>query len=279
MVSKCETGGYSITNLGAILFAKKLTDFQFLSRKSIRVIFYQGKNKTTPSHEQTGVKGYATGFEGLIEYINQFLPKNEVIGKALRKDVPMYPELAIRELVANALVHQDFSMQGAGPMIEIFEGRIEITNPGNPLIEKERFIDHPPISRNEALASFMRRIGVCEERGSGFDKVVSQTEFYQLPAPEIDIYDNHTRVTLFSHISFAEMSKEDRIRACYLHACLKRVNREYVTNSSLRERFDIEEKNSSMISRLIKQTLESGLIKLADETTSDKYKKYLPFWA
>lgn len=75
------------------------------------------------------------------------------------------------------------------------------------------------------------------------------------------------------------MSKEDRIRACYLHACLKRVNREYVTNSSLRERFNIKEKNSSMVSRLLKQTLESGLIKLADETASDKNKKYLPYWA
>ncbi|ABI69781.1 putative transcriptional regulator [Syntrophomonas wolfei subsp. wolfei str. Goettingen G311] len=84
---------------------------------------------------------------------------------------------------------------------------------------------------------------------------------------------------LFSHQSFAEMSKEDRIRACYLHACLKRVNREYVTNASLRERFNIETKNSSMISRLLKQTMERGLIKLADETASDKHKKYLPFWA
>lgn len=212
-------------------------------------------------------------------YINQILPKNEVIGEAFRKDVPMYPELAVRELVANAIIHQDFFMQGTGPMIEIFRGRIEITNPENPLIDKERFVDHPPISRNEMLASFMRRIGVCEERGSGFDKVVFQTEFYQLPAPEIDIFDNHTRVTLFSHQSFAEMSKEDRIRACYLHACLKRVNREYVTNASLRERFNIETKNSSMISRLLKQTIERGLIKLADETASDKHKKYLPFWA
>lgn len=279
MVSKCETGGYNITNLGAILFAKKLSDFQFLSRKSIRVIFYQGKTRMATSHEQVGTKGYATGFQRLIEYINQFLPKNEVMGQALRKDVPMYPELAIRELVANALVHQDFFMQGTGPMVEIFDGRIEITNPGSPLIEKERFVDHPPISRNEALASFMRRIGVCEERGSGFDKVVSQTELYQLPAPEIDIFDNHTRVTLFAHINYSDMTKEDRIRACYLHACLKRVNREYVTNSSLRERFNIEEKNSSMISRLLKQTLEAGLIKLADETASDKHKKYLPFWA
>ena len=156
----------------------------------------------------------------------------------------MYPDIAVRELVANALIHQNFFMQGTSPMIEIFSDRMEITNPGAPLIDRARFVDHPPVSRNEQLASFMRRIGVCEERGSGYDKVVFQTEFYQLPAPEIDIYNDHTKVTLFAHKTFAQMSKEDRIRACYLHACLKRVNREYMTNSSLRERFDVDKKNS-----------------------------------
>lgn len=124
-----------------------------MARKSVRVIVYNSKNKTVPSHEQVGGKGYASGFEGLIGYINQTLPKNEVMGKALRKDVPMYPELAVRELVANAIIHQHFFMQGTGPMIEIFDGRVEITNPGTPLIDKQRFVDHPPISRNETLAS------------------------------------------------------------------------------------------------------------------------------
>jgi len=111
------------------------------------------------------------------------------MGKALRKDIPMYPELAVREVVANAIIHQNFFLQGTSPMIEIFDDRMEVTNPGTPLIETKRFIDSPPISRNEKLASFMRRIGVCEERGSGFDKIVYQTEYYQLPAPEIEVYN------------------------------------------------------------------------------------------
>lgn len=67
-------------------------------------------------------------------------------------------------------------------MIEIFDDRMEITNPGRPLVSPDRFLDTPPRSRNEALASFMRRVGICEERGSGVDKVVFQTEFYQLMA-------------------------------------------------------------------------------------------------
>ena len=280
MISVHETGHFNITNLGAILLAKRLPDFPSLVRKAVRVIKYEGVDRiSAASKEQVGVKGYATGFEGLVEYINNLLPNNEVLGKALRKVVPMYPELAIRELIANAIIHQNFFMQGTSPLIEIFADRLEITNPGTPLIDIARFVDHPPVSRNEKLAAFMRRIGICEERGSGYDKVVFSTELYQLPAPEIEIYNDHTKVILYAHKEFAQMSKEDRCRACYLHACLKRVNRDVMTNASLRERFKIDVKNSSMISRLLNETCAMGLIKISPDSTSDKNRKYLPYWA
>lgn len=127
------------------------------------------------------------------------VPSNEVIEKALRKTVPMYPELAVRELVVNALIHQDFFVTGASPMVEIFADRIEITNPGQPLVATDRFLDTPPRSRNEGLASLMRRMGVCEERGSGVDKVVFQTEVFQLPAPLFEVTGESTRAVLFAH--------------------------------------------------------------------------------
>ena len=280
MIAKAETGNYNITNLGAILFAKRLSDFPSLARKAVRVIKYEGTGRIgAASKEQVGGKGYACGFEGLITYITNLLPNNEIMGKALRKVVPMYPDIAVRELVANCLIHQNFFVQGTSPLIEIFSDRMEITNPGSPLIDKARFVDHPPVSRNEQLASFMRRIGVCEERGSGYDKVVFETEFYQLPAPEIEIYNDHTKVILFAHKEYAQMSKEDRYRACYLHACLKRVNRDYMTNASLRERFNIDKKNSSMVSRLLSETCALGLVYVSPDSTSDKNRKYLPFWA
>lgn len=187
--------------------------------------------------------------------------------------------MAVRELVANAIIHQDFSLRGTGPMIEIFSDRMEITNPGIPLVQVERFIDSPPRSRNEALASFLRRVGVCEERGSGFDKVVSQTEFYQLPAPIIDVTDEHTRVILFSHKPFSEMDREERARACYLHACLKYVTRDFMTNATLRSRFGMDDKQISIASRIIKDTVEVGKVKPKDPDTAPKHMKYIPYWA
>ena len=279
MIVSTTTGKWNITNLGAMLFAQKLSDFRSLKRKAIRVILYKGENKVETIREQEDMKGYASGFEGLIEFISNQLPSNEVIGKALREDVPMFPELAIRELVANAIIHQDFHVSGTAPMVEIFSNRMEITNPGLPLVEIDRFLDSPPKSRNEALASFMRRIGVCEERGSGIDKVVDQSEFYQLPAPLFEATDEHTRVVLFAYRDLKDMDKDDRIRSCYLHACLRYVQRDYMTNSTLRERFGVEQKNSATVSRIIKETLEAQGIKPYDKEASRKFMKYVPIWA
>ena len=279
LIQKSETNRWNITNLGAVLFAKQLEDFHTLRRKAVRVIYYRGDSRIETIREQQGTKGYAGAFQGLVGFILDLLPENEVIGQALRTSLPMFPELAVRELIANALIHQDFHITGTGPMIEIFQNRMEITNPGLPLVKTDRFLDSPPQSRNEALASFMRRIGICEERGSGIDKVVKQSEIYQLPAPLFETTDQHTRIVLFAHRAFSEMDKTDRTRACYLHSCLRYVQRDFMTNSTLRERFKIEEKNSSMVSRIIKDTLNSGLIKHFDDSVGTRAMKYVPVWA
>lgn len=279
LISPCEAGGWDITNLGAVLFAKRLDDFAVLKRKAMRVIQYRGKSRIETVKEQVGGKGYACGFEGLIGYVNGLLPSNEVIGQALRREAKMYPELVIRELVANALIHQDFFVSGSGPMVEIFDDRIEITNPGAPLVDTRRFVDTPPRSRNEGLASLLRRMGICEERGSGWDKVVFQTEFYQLPAPLAERTDDHTRVVLFAHRPLTQMDKTDRVRAVYQHACLRYVNRDQVTNTSVRERFGIEQANKAAASRLIREALDANVIHLVNEDAADKLRAYVPYWA
>ena len=279
LIESAGGGFWNILNVGAILLAKQLTDFVHLQRKAVRVVVYTGTGRVQTLREQAGVKGYAAGFEGLIGFINGLLPVNEVIGQALRKAVPVYPELAIRELIANALIHQDFSISGSGPMVEIFDDRMEITNPGIPLVDPQRLLDSPPRSRNEALASLMRRMGICEERGSGVDKVVSLTEFYQLPAPAFEVVVDSTRSTLFAPRPLTKMEREDRVRAVYLHACLRYVQRESMTNTSLRERFGIETKNSATASRLIREALDAGAIRLHDETVAPKLRRYLPAWA
>jgi ATP-dependent DNA helicase RecG len=273
-------GFYDITNLGAILFAKDLKAFSRLAGKALRVIFYEGTDKSKAVLEREQRSGYAIGFDDIVRFIDDRLPQSEVINGVFREEVKVFPRIAIRELVANALIHQDFNLTGGGPMVEIYSDRIEITNPGTPLIETDRFVDYPPISRNEQLARLFFRIDICELRGSGIDKVLFQVELFQLPAPSFRVLNQHTQVILYAHKSFNEMSTEDKIRACYLHACLRYVSNKEMANTTLRKRFNIDEKNRATASRIITETLNARLIKKAETgSKSTRDAKYIPYWA
>lgn len=270
---------FGITNLAAILLAKKLEDFPTVWRKAPRVIVYKGTGKLSTKLDQPGSKGYAVGFTGLIDFINAQVQSNEVVGKALRQEVKMFPEIAIRELVANALIHQDFNEGGSSVMVELYADRMEISNPGVPFISPDRFIDEYQ-SRNERLADIMRRFGICEEKGSGIDQVVNSAEAYQLPAPDFRVGERRTTAILFAHQEFEDMNSEDRIRACYQHCCLRYVMNAKMTNQSLRERFKLPQSKAESVSRIIQASLDKGRIKLDDANSKSKrYAKYVPFWA
>lgn len=272
-------GGWSIRRIGGLLLAKKLDAFPDLSRKAARVIVYSGTGKTETRLDQLGARGYAVGFQGLVDFVMGQLPQNEVIEDALRRQVKLLPMESVRELIANALIHQDVAMQGAGPMIEIFANRLEISNPGEPIVPVERFIDGYQ-SRNERLADFMRRMSICEEKSSGIDRVVEQAEIYQLPAPEFRAAHKRTVIIVYGPRPFSDMDRNDRVRACYQHCVLRYVMSERMTNQSLRDRFGLTESQSATATQIINATIEAGLIK-SDEAVggSKKYARYLPSWA
>ena len=165
----------------------------------------------------------------------------------------------------------------SGPQIELFSDRIEISNPGAPLVKPERMIDLPPRSRNEALASLMRRMGICEEQGSGLDKVIAQVEMFQLPPPLFRAEVNSTQAILYSPRTFADMTPEERIRACYFHAVLKFLSGDKMKNASLCTRLGIASKNAAQATAVINKTLETGLIRIADP--DHPRAGYVPHWA
>ena len=243
------------------------------------MILYRGSGRSETVREVEGHKGYASGFNGLVSHIRAWTPSNEVLGPVFRREVPMFPAEAIRELVANALIHQDFTVTGAGPMVEIFDRRLEISNPGEPLVDTRRFVDTQPRSRNEKLASLMRRLNICEERGSGIDKVVAAVEAHALPAPVFERPPGSTRAMLFAHKPLREMDRGERLHACYMHACLRYVTQRPMTNASLRKRFGIAEKNAAAASRILSDAVRDGLIVVANPEAGTRARRYLPFWA
>ena len=272
-------GLYDITNLGAIALARDLRDFGRLGRKTLRIVQYQGQGRYHAGREHELHAGYAVGFDGMMAYLNGILPASETFHGGVRRTVRMFPEEAVRELVANALIHQDFSVRGAGPMVEIFDHRLEVTNPGVPLVETARFIDGTPKSRNESLASLMGRFGLCEERGTGIDKVIFAAESFHLPPPDFRVPPAATQVVLFAGRKPREMDRRERIRAVYHHASLRYVDGDFLTNTSLRERLGLGDNSRAWVSRIIRDSVKEGVIAPFDRNASPKYMKYVPFWA
>lgn len=272
--------GWSISNLAAILLAKRLDAFSpALARKAPRVVIYEDIDKTQTREDKPGNRGYAVGFESLVDFVHSAAPLNRSVEQVVREEVKMFPKQALRELIANALVHQDFLATGASVMIEMYADRVEISNPGTPPISVERFIDEYR-SRNEKLADLMRRLGICEEKGSGVDKVVKAVEVFQLPAPDFRVGETRTTAILFAHQDFSVMARPDRIRACYQHCCLMYVSNQRMSNQSLRQRFGLPESKAATVSLVIGAAKEAGLIKADEsETSSTRYARYLPFWA
>lgn len=279
LLIKQDNGFYTITIFAALLFANNISAFPSLERKSVRIVQYEDDTRLNILRQNTGVKGYAKGFEEMVTYLSGLLPSREEITFPLRKEKTVYPIVAIRELIANALIHQDLSITGTGPVVEVFKNRVEITNPGAPLVSVNRILDNPPRSRNEIMAKLMRRLGICEELGTGWDRVATYCELYLLPAPQIDIYEENTRVIVSAPALYKNMTQDERLWTCYLHVCLKYINHEKATNASLRERFGLAKSASASASRLIALAVEQELIKPLDENTAPRYMSYIPIWA
>jgi ATP-dependent DNA helicase RecG len=270
-------GGYDVLNLGAIILAKDIDDFPSIKGKSVRVVKYSGDDKRKSDLEQEGKRGYAVGFVGLIRFIMQNSTEEKYVD-GIRKRVAMCPEDAVREVVANALIHQDFTQFGTGPVIEIYNNRIEVINPGNSLIEPDRMLDERK-SRNEKLAETMRSLGLCEERGGGLDKAMIAIEDTHLPSPEFIASKDSMRVVLFGPREFDKMSKLEKQRACFFHCVIKWMKHEYMSNASLRERFLLPPEEYQSASAIITDAVRSKRIIPADPAQGKKNAKYIPYWA
>lgn len=274
-----ENIGYGITNLGALLFANSLSSFGSMKGRGVIVRRYSGNNNRQLLLEQEGTMGYAIGLEGLITFVMKNTGTEHIDG-AVRELIPTYPRVAIREFIANALVHQDFAIKGMPITIEIFGNRLTITNPGYSLNDVNRLIDLPPHSRNEQMAQLMLQLGLCERRGSGVDRAVEAMEKMLLPAYKAESGNDFTRVTLYPKKSVSDMTKEERIEACYQHCCLTYADNESMNNQSVRERFGLNKNQATIASHIIADTVGKGLIKSANpDSESRKFVSYIPFYA
>ena len=270
---------YAITVLGALLFGRDLVQFPQLSMKTIRIILYKGNGRLNAINDVILREGYAISFEKAADTVAEMLKRSEIIGGGMRTDVRLFPLQAVREILGNIIIHQDLSVSGAGPVLEIFDTRVEGSNPGKLLVPRDRIIDSPPKARNEALAAFLRRIHICEERGSGFDRIEEAMASAGLPSPLVETGEGFTRIRLFWYPSFSAWNEEERIRTLYMATCLKYIESEPVTNNTIRTRYGLSSSNSAIVSRYLKAAMDRNLVRILDNSVGTKARQYIPYWA
>ncbi len=152
-----------------------------------------------------------------VRAVSRNMKHGAIVEGALRENVPDYPLAAVREAVANALMHRDYSVDGQGSpvMVELYPDRLEISNPGGlfGILTVEKLgAKGATASRNQFLARILEdvpytdydgRVGrVVENRGSGYPTINRELEKSLMPAPiahssldEFDLVLRHRRMT------------------------------------------------------------------------------------
>lgn len=271
-----DHGDYSITLLGALCFARDFDDFPSLSKRAIRFVSYDGVDRLHGNDEIVFKKGYAIIFNDVISSIIHHY-RTERFAQAIRVNVDPYSEIALREAVANMMIHGDLSAMGSGPLIEAFSNRIEFSNPGSLRFDPDRILDVSPDARNHDLADFMHCIGIGDERGSGYDKMLLEAERLGAPSPLVETNSAGVRVVLLPPTSYEEESVLDICRDIYFHCCLRYLNRTPMTNASVRARYGLGNEKTVEISKLIKSLVNQHRIKPIPNSSRKKM-EYIPIW-
>lgn len=240
---------------------------------------YAENNRTGGSHEEIWTKGYGLCFEEVISSFLRLFAEKETFQNGIRKENHQYSELILRECLANEMIHGDLSARGAGPLVEIFPNRIEFSNPSRSILDSDHVIEMVPSADNEKLVFLMHRIGIGDERGSGFDKIMAECERNHIASPLVESQQGFVRVTVFDGQTFKEEGTTSLLRDIYYHAVLCYVNRVPMTNSSLRKRWNLGEDDKVKVARLIKSALNLKRIKPVNSLAAKKSMQYVPYWA
>ena len=269
------------TNLAVQVCAKDFSLLPSYERFAVRLVEYKGTTKMSARRDKTFNHGYSLSLDRIVSTLIDWLPYTEKISRASVICESLIPEIAIREIVANAIIHRDYNVTNAYILIELFTDRVEISNPGGllPEITIDRLIDHPSRTRNEVLSDLMRKLHFAEERGSGIDKAVMAMEINGHPS--IKFFDgvDFFKAIMFVGKTFDKMTKEQKLNAIFQHACINDVIARKTTGRSIRERFKLGRNDSNKVYKLIDEAVALGKIRLANPADNRKDHYYLPYWA
>ena len=159
-----------INNTGVLFFASNVT--KFISNSEMVLLAFKGKERVDIFDRKDVSDDLLTQFNEAVFFLEKHLNKATVINGVNRDDVYEIPIPALREAVANAIIHRDYSVKGTQIQIEVFPDRVDILNPGTLL---------PPVTtknlgiiskrRNHLIADMFFRLHKVEKSGTGINRI------------------------------------------------------------------------------------------------------------
>ena len=223
--------------------------------------------------------------EETIHFVLRNIRLGATVEGLLRKESYELPVEAIREMIVNAHCHRNY-LDEACIQVALFDDRLEVTSPGglyNGLTYEEMMTGHSK-TRNRAIAKVFNQMGIIEAWGTGIQRILSTSERYDLPTPEIIVTDNSFRVTLYRQFdddeindNYVEESFEDikGKEEIYYNKQYKAIleymkdNVEY-SSSELKDVIGVKDRR---IRTVLKELLVLGAIESKGSTKNRRYKK------
>lgn len=193
-----------LRNAALLLFAKKSNKWH--PRLQVRILKINGiEEKTGEAFNVTEV-GEANGnifqlIESSWDLLRPHLTDTRLSEDAKFKNQIMYPELACREALVNAITHRDYSNEGRGIEVKIFDDRLVIKNPGELLssisIDDLQSLSGVHQSRNTYVARVLRETGFIRELGEGIRRIYDLMKSNDMVDPVIKSENKTYSITLF----------------------------------------------------------------------------------
>ena len=190
-----------MTNAGVLMFSEPVE--KYIPQSKIRLMRFSGTSRVNIMDRIDVSDNLLTQFHEAFSFIKKHIMVKSIIKDAKRTDVPEIPLEVLREAIANAIIHRDYSIKGTETTIEIFDDRIEITNPGGlPDQITERNFGKVSVRRNEIIADMFFRLRIVEKAGTGIPRMRELLNRAGLPLPEFENEIKSFRVTIRRPILF-----------------------------------------------------------------------------
>lgn len=212
------------------------------------------------------------------DIVFQEMRREAVVHGLVRREIPEYPPVAVREAIVNALVHRDYALRGGEVLVRMFDDRIEIQSPGSlPAGITEENIRNEQFSRNPRLTEALLQLGFMERLGEGMDAIYREMESHLLAPPALHNTEQSFTVTLRNQ---SLLSLDDKVWLVAVEAlshdaltvphrlALVRARKGFVTNRALRDVAHITAEESR---RALQELVERRLLKAQGERGGTQY--------